>query len=76
MEIYDSAFGDLTILSIKCVLCGENHGVQVGKEDFVSFNNGEKLIQDCFPYLTVDERELILSGVCGKCFDKIYEDEE
>jgi len=30
------------------------------------------LIQDAMPYLTVDEREVLISGTCGKCFDEMF----
>jgi hypothetical protein len=30
------------------------------------------LIQDHFPHLTDDERELIISGTCGSCFDDMF----
>lgn len=72
MEISD--FYNITILNITCKLCNKPYALKVNKEDFVDYNNG-KLIQDCFPYLTAGERELIISGICDTCFDKLYENE-
>jgi len=39
----------------------------------IKWKNGE-LIQNVMPYLNEDERELLISGTCGKCFDKIFSD--
>lgn len=32
--------------------------------------------QDVLPDLSADAREMLISGMCGKCFDKLFEDEE
>jgi hypothetical protein len=42
-------------------------------EDFNKWRIDGKPIEDVLNYLTDDERELLLSGVCGICFDKIYD---
>jgi hypothetical protein len=31
-----------------------------------------KLIQKAMPELTKDERELLISGTCGPCFDRLF----
>ena len=33
-------------------------------------------IQDAFFGLTPDQRELLITGICGKCFDGMFADEE
>jgi hypothetical protein len=33
---------------------------------------GGALIQDALGYLTADERELLISGTCGACFDNMF----
>ena len=38
--------------------------VTVKAKDLFNFNQGAH-IQDAFPYLTVDEREWMLTGMCG-----------
>lgn len=58
-----------------CVMCKTNHELQVNDQDLVRLQNGEH-IQDVMPYLSADERELLISGICGKCFDKVFEDDE
>jgi len=33
-------------------------------------------IQNAFPYLDSGQREILISGICGPCFDKIFEGKE
>lgn len=48
--------------------------MKVKAVDIERINNGEH-IQNVMPYLSVDERELLISGICGKCFDEIIFDD-
>ena len=45
--------------------------MSVNPENVKSWRNGE-YIQDCMPYLAMDERELLMSGICGECFDGMF----
>lgn len=36
---------------------------------------GGLLIQDAFPELSVDQREQLISGYCGECWDTLWSDE-
>ena len=54
-----------------CRICGDNQRIHVFPDDVTDWQNG-KLIQDAMPYLSADERELIISGTCGKCFDEMF----
>jgi hypothetical protein len=33
------------------------------------------LIQDAMPELSADERQLLISGTCGKCWDKMFQED-
>lgn len=62
-------------LEITCVECGKKYTVSVYEDDYYEgFLFGEP-IQFCFPYLSVADRELILSRTCEKCFDRIFKEE-
>ena len=63
-------------LTIRCRICGWDHIVIICAADFWDWNSNIGYIQDCFPYLTSGERELLLTGTCGKCFAKLYEEEQ
>jgi hypothetical protein len=49
--------------------------VLVKKTDLQAWKNGE-YIQNAMPYLNVDERELLISGTCGPCFDNMFPEED
>jgi hypothetical protein len=34
------------------------------------------LIQNCFPYLTADERELLMTGIDGEIWDEMFGETE
>ena len=53
-------------LVITCPFCGTKTSVYVYEEDLKSYENGAHA-QDCFDYLTLDEREVIISGLCFDC---------
>ena len=64
-----------TTMAIDCVQCKETQSITVENEDLANWHNGE-LIQDAMPYLSADEREVLISGTCGPCFDKMIGGDE
>ena len=61
-----------------CPLCGRTSFVTVDSIDFNTYCTGAlaqdsyrtgALIQDVFPYLSADEREMLISGICPECWD-------
>ena len=48
--------------------------ITVPAERFLAWQTGT-LIQCAFPDLTTDQRELLISGICGKCFDRVMGEE-
>ena len=65
----------MVTISRQCPLCGKINTVEVKEEDYMDYQNGA-FAQDCFPYLTRDEREIIISGICTKCWDVMFKDTE
>ena len=68
----------LGLLEPTCRHCGTTVQISVIGPDYDRWKNGE-LIQDAMPYLSPDEREILISGTCGPCFDRMFgegEDEE
>ena len=59
-------------LGRECPICGEYHEVLINEEDYYAYLDGE-LVQVAFPYLTADEREIIVTGICKDCWDKMFE---
>ena len=60
------------VLSIVCKECDKEIAITVNKIDYDNYLTGTINIQKAFPYLSDDNRELILSGICGKCFDLLF----
>ncbi len=55
-----------------CNICNTVYILNVYPEDLAdALNNIDKSIQDIFPYLSADKRELFLTGWCGSCFDSL-----
>ena len=63
------------IVMTLCPFCGEMHEVHVNEDDYWDWQDGA-LVQDAFPYLTADEREMLISGICPKCWDKTFGGDE
>ena len=61
-------------MEIECVcpFCGEVHTVTVDAIDYLAWENGDVLAQNAFPYLSADEREMLISGICPKCWEKTF----
>lgn len=66
---------DATLETI-CPMCGEVHTVKVLKADYFDWSNGLKNIQTAFPYLDAHQREQLISGIDGKCWDRLFPAEE
>jgi hypothetical protein len=66
----------ITVL-LTCHECGNTYKLHMTTEEYARYMDwrlGKGLIQD-LDFLNEDERELCVSGICGKCFDEeIVED--
>lgn len=58
-----------------CPFCGKTHEVLVNEDDYYDWQDGE-LAQNAFPYLSADEREMLITGICPTCWDGMFDDEE
>jgi hypothetical protein len=60
-------------LVIKDVL-GSVHKIEVEREEIERYTTGAK-VQDAFPNLSADQRELIISGIPGDLYDSIFQED-
>jgi hypothetical protein len=60
-----------TLYCKACRECDTMYYFVAEKQDVVDWQNGG-LIQNILPYLNMDIRELLISGICGKCFDEMF----
>lgn len=63
------------LLGIQCPKCGKLSKLTVTKEAMRNWQGG-MFIQNAFPTKTPDERELLMSGFCSKCWNDIFGPEE
>lgn len=61
--------------SYQCRECHEVTLLDLEWHDVARWKAGA-LIQNVFPTMPEDIRELMISGTCGKCFDKLFADSE
>jgi len=64
-------------INIKCVSCGTMYKIKFTEEQYqrlVHWKAGKMHIQEALPEFSADDRELLLSSICGTCYDKIFKD--
>jgi len=54
-----------------CVMCGSKQKISFDQKDFDAWNEGT-LIQDALPYLSIAEREMLITGICGDCWNVCF----
>lgn len=60
-----------------CPVCGEGGTVIVQMNDYLLWTSPNRpLIQNCFPSLSADLREQILTGYHPGCWDKLFPEED
>lgn len=64
-----------TVTTRPCTVCGNQSQVIVPTDDLESWRSGT-LIQNAFPYFTPAERELLMTGLHGECWDSLFGEEE
>jgi hypothetical protein len=66
----------MTDIILACTKCGKEYTIEATDKQLKMLHSGEYHIQDIFPDISPDIREIFISGICGKCFDEIFKDEE
>lgn len=74
IQVQHNHFGKV-VLSGRCILTGTKHTISVHEQDFQRYCSGH-LIQNCFSYLTPDEREFLISGIGPGQFDDFVGEED
>lgn len=59
---------------IRCRSCKVLKPVSCTDVQYDNWQNGQ-LIQKAMPNVPKDERELLISGTCGPCFDKLFKED-
>lgn len=71
--IAPATFLDVLSVEVTCCICQKSFVILVPAIPYMLWrymNIG--CIQDVMPELSADERELLISKTCGKCFDNLF----
>ena len=55
-----------------CPFCGQEHTITVDEWDYQLWYFADLPAQKAFPYLSADEREMLISGICPTCWEKTF----
>ncbi len=62
-------------VTLQCIACKAEEEIPLTEEESQRVNTGE-LIQRVLPHLSAGQREILISGICGRCFDDLFEEED
>lgn len=62
--------------TVVCNQCETAHEVQISAKQVDDWMLRGKHIQDVAPELPPEQRELLISGTCNSCFEKLFPPEE
>lgn len=65
--------GNATYIS-SCKVCLETIVITVSGDGYAQWRKGAA-IQDALPQLTPDEREFLISQICGPCYNVMFPEE-
>ena len=71
--------GEQTEFVVVCPNCGKEYNPCpkcVGSTSGYEAYKNDALIQNAFPELPPEERELLISGICNDCWNEMFSDEE
>jgi|TARA_R110000803_G_scaffold31300_2_gene69945 hypothetical protein len=63
------------VLKKKSVLTGRTNSmyIDITTEQYLTYKKGEELIQNVFPYMSLDQREFIISGILPNEWASMFE---
>lgn len=59
----------------KCPRCKKQEDIEVPKLGYQQWVSGA-LIQRAMPGLSATQREQLMTGICGQCWDEMFKEEE
>lgn len=60
-----------------CSVCGKVHNpIVLDAEKFYRWKEDKECIQDVFPEMTEDQREILISGTCPECWKVLFPEED
>ncbi len=69
--------GKKIIRAKRCGTCQIEYQIEVDSEQLERYDKGIEHVQNIFPEMSAENREFFfISGICGKCWDEMFSDEE
>jgi hypothetical protein len=59
------------LITTTCPFCNRNTDLYLEEADVNKWEEGAT-VQSAFPYLPPEKRELLISGICASCWDKLF----
>lgn len=72
----DSERGEVTVEVICRGGCGRTYRLILPDAGYGGWISGSVNIQRAMPHVPKEERELLISGTCGECWDEMFPPEE
>lgn len=60
-----------TITTKACISCGNTSTLELNEQEVAALNGGAA-VQDALPTRSTDERELVITGIHGDCWDEMF----
>lgn len=73
---YSRGSTDTTEFNKSCIHCEAKHVFKLSASDYEEVFYKRRFMQDIFPDLSMDQRELMISGTCKSCWDEIFPPDE
>lgn len=77
--VLEYCINDKGNVGIECPHCHNVIELPITEKELLAWDPNKTFIQDQFPQLTPGQREMLLSGLCEECWNKLFlpeEDEE
>lgn len=63
---------NIRYVNTKCPQCGKISTLEMTEEQYRQYKSGDSYIQDIFPNWSPAIREMLITGICPDCWNKIF----
>lgn len=63
---------DKVVIKVRCPICGKQTILDMTYTQWRRYMDGKELVQQIFPEKSASARELLISGICSKCWDDMF----
>lgn len=62
-------------VKIFCSCCNNSKTFNITRIQYEDWQNNRRLVQDIFPDMDKDMREMFITGICPSCWNKMFSEE-